>query len=473
MAIGGKVTLLADNQVAAFTATSEVTNFEATNLTDGNGTTIWKPTGFTDQTLTYDKGVLLLSSFATSAFDAGATGIQGISYAANGTLWACDSTTDKIYNMSTTGTLASSFLTSVFDAAATSPTGVSYAPDGTLWVVDSASDKVYNVTVAGVLISSFAVATFDTLAVSLAGISYAENGTLWLIDDSTLKVYNVTVAGALISEFQIALTVPTDISYASDGTLWLSDTNTDKIYNMDTAGTILSSFDTSVYDATATITTGISSAPDGTLWVCDDNANKVYNVNEPLSFDSLFISGHNLNTVDASILWQYSDDGAAWTDINYLFPAIDDKAIGIRLSAMRSTRAVRVKLSTMTALPYVSILIITKQAQIDYANLHDPHRTKKIRKVNKTIHGQVSDITNYYEERILALTFDNEDMYEYKKVRDYFDGQGDDVVGVYWEPDLHKNDCWPMSLDSDEINSPFVVSGVLRNVTIQLRGVKE
>ena len=432
MSISGKVTLLADNQIPAFTPTSEATGFEATNLIDGNETTIYKPTGFTDQVLTYDQGSALISSFDTSVFDASSTITTGISYAPNGTLWVCDSTTNKIYNIETDGTLISSFANSVFDASSINVQGVSFAADGTLWVCDATTNKVYNIETDGTLISSFATSVFDGSA-----------------------------------------TVPTGISFAANGTLWVCDNSTDKVYNIETDGTLISSFANSVFDASSINVQGVSFAADGTLWVCDVATDKIYNIKVLLAFDSLFLSGHNLNTVGAEILWQYSDDGSAWNDINYPFVPTDNKSIGVRLSSMRTTRAVRVTLSNMTALPYISTLIITQKSEFEYANLYDPHRTKKNRNVNKTLHGQVSDITTYYDERILSLSFDNVTDAGYKVVKKYFDNNSADIVGVYWEPENHMNDIWPMTLDSDELNAPYVVSGVLRSVSIRLRGVKE
>jgi len=478
MSIGGKVTLLADNQVPVFTPTSEATGFEATHLTDGNETTIWKPTGFTTQTLTYDIGVPLISSFATSVFDVSATSPNGISYAPDGTLWIVDTATDKVYNITQTGTLISSFLTSIFDASATDTAGISYASDGTLWVCDVITNKIYNIELDGTLISSFATSVFDASAVAPKGITYALDGTLWICDVITNKIYNVELDGTLISSFATSVfdasaVAPNGVSYALDDTLWISDFFTDKIYNIETDGTLITSFATSVFDASAKQPAGISYAPDGTLWICDIVTDKIYNIKEMLAFDSLFLSGHNLNTVGAEILWQYSDNGSTWVDINYPFSPANDKSIGVRLDAMRTTRAVRVQLSSMTALPYIANLIITKQSEIDYAGLYDPHRTRIERTVNKTLHGQVSDVTEYYRERILTLTFATVNDPTYKKIKRYFDNHASDIIGVYWEPEFHQDDVWPMTLDSDELNAPFVVSGVTRSVTIQLRGVEE
>ena len=476
----GKVTLLADNQVPAWTATTEETGFEASHLTDGNEITIWKPTTFASaQTMTYDQGTALISSFLTSVFDAGATSPSDISFAPDATLWVTDIASDKIYNIEQDGTWISEFPTSAFDVLSNTPTAISCAPDGTLWVNAVNQARIYNVKQDGTLISSFPTSAFDGDAVGVSGISLAPDGTLWVTDGATDKIYNIEQDGTLISSFLTSVfdagaTSPTGISHAPDGTLWVTDGASETIYNIETDGTLISSFATSVFDAGATTPTGISHAPDGTLWIVDTATDKIYNTKILLAFDSLFISGHNLNTVvDGFIKWQYSDNGITWIDIVERFNPIDNKSIGLRIPAMRTTRAVRFSVSDLNALPYIAIAIVTRKTEIDFADLYDPHRIKKNRNVNRTLHGQVSDITDYYSEHILDLKFSNSSDSVYQKVKKYFNDQPSDVIGAYWEPNFHPHELWPMSLDSDELNAPFVVSGTLRNISIRLKGVVE
>jgi len=214
-------------------------------------------------------------------------------------VWVCDDATDKIYNIKTDGTLVSSFATSVFDASATSPQGISYSPDGTLWIcnIDVIGSKIYNIETDGTLISSF-IASIDPY-----DISYALDGTLWVTDNVTNKIHNLETNGTLISEFATSIfdasaTAPTGISFALDGTLWVCDAATDKIYNIETDGTLISSFLTSVFDASATGLQGISYSPDGTLWVCDAATDKIYNIET----DGILISSFATSVFDASAI---------------------------------------------------------------------------------------------------------------------------------------------------------------------------
>ena len=53
--------------------------------------------------------------------------MHGISYDLDVSLWICDNVTNKIYNVQTDGTLISSFATSTYDAGALTPRGISAA----------------------------------------------------------------------------------------------------------------------------------------------------------------------------------------------------------------------------------------------------------------------------------------------------------------------------------------------------------
>jgi sugar lactone lactonase YvrE len=234
------------------------------------GVSYWVCDTNTDKIYNIQDDGTLISSFATSVFDASAIATTGIAYAANGTFWVCDRATLKIYNIEQDGTFISSFLTSVFDVAATNPRGLSYAPDGTLWVIDTNSDKIYNIEQDGTLISSFATSTYDAAAVTPLDINIASDGTLWVTDDTTNKIYNITTTGTWISEFSTttydgSASRPSGISSASDGTLWVTDDITNKIYNITTTGTWISEFATSTYDGSATNPSSIGIGITGTI----------------------------------------------------------------------------------------------------------------------------------------------------------------------------------------------------------------
>jgi streptogramin lyase len=233
------------------------------------------------------------------------------------TVWVIDFATDKVYEIKTDGTLVSSFATSVFDASATTTTSISYAPDGTLWITDQNTDKIYNVSTTGTLISSFATSVFDASSVTPTGISYALDGTLWITDSNTQKAYNVSTTGTLISSFSIS--GPDDISYASDGTLWILDSLLNKIYNVSTTGTLISSFDISVFGAAPNSVHALSYASDNTLWTISSSATTVYNLSTKggiiSSFsESIFDVAATLSHGISSNVFKYPVSGIIVTD---------------------------------------------------------------------------------------------------------------------------------------------------------------
>lgn len=294
----------------------------------------------------------LISSFATSLFDASATSPQDITVSTNGTLWVIDSATKKVYNIETTGTLKSSFATSVFDGSATSPTGISYANDNTLWITDANTDKVYNVSTSGTAISNFATSVFDpgdTLWVAdnfnklihnlqtdstpidtiditdygggnIGGVSEAFDGTLWVTDNFTDTIYNIQIDGTFISSFVVSVfdsdvLAPQGLSEASDGTLWIGVTtsgaasNPDKIYNTRKNGTALSFFLTTTYDSNAGAPLGISEAFDGTLWVTDLATKKIFNIQKDGTLISFFAtSTYDVSATQPTGISEASDD---------------------------------------------------------------------------------------------------------------------------------------------------------------------
>jgi sugar lactone lactonase YvrE len=506
-----KATSSADQTLTYDQGTAKISEF-ATSVFDAGATnprgvtyspndTLWIVDSNTNKIYNIETDGTLISSFATSVFDAGATFTTGIDIAPNGTLWVCDiAVTDEVYNIKTDGSFASSGIITAFSdysgtvagtvkvtssAAHGLTTGDRRSIKGTTnyngsYIITTLDTVTYYIThswdgddATGTWESSFPTSVFGASANGPRGIAIALNSTIWTCDTNTNKIYNVEMNGALISEFDVTgfASGPSDISYSLDNTLWFCDSS--NIYNVKTDGELISSFPTSVFDASATTTSGISRSPDGTLWVCDSNTDKIYNSKILLAFDSLFITGHNLNSINSLVKWQYSDDGAAWITMEYEFTPVDDKSIGIRLASTRTTRAVRIVLSSMTAAAQISIAIVTRKQEIDFADLYDPHRVRRDRRVNRTLNGQTSDVTDYFQEHILEFKFSTINESVYQIVKDYFDDNPNDVIGVYWEPDFHPHQLWAMELDQDEFNAPYIVTGIKRDVSVRLRGLVE
>jgi hypothetical protein len=221
---------------------------------------IWTSCIQNDKIYNIEADGTLITSFATSVYDASATAPTGIAYNdLDGTLWVCDSTTDKIYNIEIDGTWISEFAVSAFDAAATLTSGISVGPDGTLWISDGGQSKIYNVETDGTLISSFTAA-------QAGGVTYASDDSLWYCDPVGKRIYNIELNGTAISDFAATEYEPTSptprsVSTDPDGNLWISDTGSDKIYNVETDGTLISSFAASVFESSFPNIYGISFTP--------------------------------------------------------------------------------------------------------------------------------------------------------------------------------------------------------------------
>ena len=475
MAIWAKIKVFYANLLANLVATTTAAGFDVANLLDWREGSFWKAANSATQYIT---NTLLVSSFATSVFDASATAPQGISYASDGTLWICDGATDRIYNVQTDGTLISSFSTAFFDASATAPRGVSYASNGTLWICDLDTDKIYNVKTTGLLISSFSTSVFDASATAPTGISYAPNGTLWICDEATDKIYNIQTDGTLISSFSTSIfdasaIAPAGISYAPNGTLWICDGVTDKIYNIQTDGTLISSFPTSVFDVSATAPTGISYAPNGTLWICDSPTDNIYNI--PLTFNSdyLFVSGHNLNSIGALATLQYSSDNFS-ADINdaMTYSPINDKTFAVEFTTA-SARYWRLKLSGMSAAPQIAICVWGEKIELDYASSSfDPYAERVTADIKKTLGGVIAGIHEKFSEREMSLRFDDADSTLYYKIKALWDTQGLMNFGVAWETANNPEDVYLMR-QPKRFKNPLVRGGIYRKITLNLTGRKE
>lgn len=147
----------------------------------------------------------------------------------------------------TAGGLISSFATSVFDAAAISPTDIEVAADGDLYVTDSGTSKVYDIQTDGTLNASFLVTDIDASATTPTGVAEDSNGDLLITESNTNKIFKTTSAGAIISfigqeidtlvydskyaDVTTEVTTSKSIAFSADGTkLYASDDNTDAVY---------------------------------------------------------------------------------------------------------------------------------------------------------------------------------------------------------------------------------------------------
>lgn len=261
---------------------------------------------------------ILISSFATSVFDAAATNTAGIAHDPDGSLWVTDSVSDKVYNIQKDGTVISSFANSVFDATASNVRDIAVDPDGTLWVVDANKDTIYHIQRDGTLIDSFLTSIFG--AYTVQGLACGYDGTLWASDSTADKVFNIQKDGTLIdsfanSVFDATAAVLAGIDCDPDGSLWVCDASNTKTYHIEADGTLISSFPTSKFTPATTYLEGIARDPDGSLWIACPFSDTIYNVKDYAtvqSVDRLLIpAGHNLEGVLVTVESSETDSGYA------------------------------------------------------------------------------------------------------------------------------------------------------------------
>jgi sugar lactone lactonase YvrE len=468
-----KVKVYYKHALSGLVASATAGGYEVDNLLIFLEGSLWKGVGTGDHTITFDAGVgksiganyigianhnlagatfmlqysndnfsgdindawdYSINEFATSVFDASATSTFGIGFDLNGTLWICDANTDKIYNVATDGTWISEFPTSAFDASAVSPQGISFAPNGTLWICDSNQDKVYNVKTDGTWISEFATSDFSSFGPG--GVGIAPDGTLWICDSISDDIYNVTTDGALIgsfptSAFDASAIVTNGITVAHDGTLWLCDSATDEIYNVTTDGTLITSFATSIYGAGSTSPQGIGFAQDGTLWICDSNTNKVYNASIPIP--------------------------------------IDNKPL-LKEFDLISSRYWRIKLSNLSAVPFMAIAYWGLSSVWDYPVLFDPNNETDTADVNISKTGHLLGINARFVERKIRLKFSRVDDGGalWLAIKSWWDNHGLSLLFIAWEIDNHFSDIFFVYPDP-KFEAPFITAN-RREVSLTFKG---
>src|SRR3990172_5344111 len=128
--------------------------------------------------------------------------------------------------------------------------------------------------------------------------------------------------------------------------------------------------------------------------------------------DYLAILGHNLNTIGATIVLQYSTDNFA-ADINDVFTAFAPSAGTVILKEFTAVtkRYWRLKITgTLSAAPYMTLCVSGSKIELDYATASfDPYQQEVKATTNITQGGYVAGIHTQYTERKLDLKFNDAD----------------------------------------------------------------
>ena len=181
-------------------------------------------------------------------------------------------------------------------------------------------------------------------------------------------------------------------------------------------------------------------------------------------------SGHNLS--GATVTVKKSSDAISYVDVVAGFVVSDNKSLAKFFTEI-TTRAVKVIISGASVAPYITALHIGSKTELGKASLYDPYRRKRKSEINYTEGGRVAGSLINYTERDLQPKFESANDALYTKIDTWWETQGLKLFFMLWEPTNHPTDDFPVIADGDNFNAPFVVSGVLRDISLDLRGLKE
>ncbi|MBI5599651.1 MAG: hypothetical protein HY890_07945, partial [Deltaproteobacteria bacterium] len=191
--------------------------------------------------------------------------------------------------------------------------------------------------------------------------------------------------------------------------------------------------------------------------------------------DFLAIIGHNLNTIGATIVLQYSIDNFA-SDINDAFTGFapsSDNALLKEFTSPAAKRYWRLKITgTLSAAPYLTLCVWGNKTELDYASASfDPYEQEIKAVVGMSQGGYVAGIHTQYTERSLDLKFEDADSTLYNKVKAWWDVQGLKNFFVAWDTANNPGDIFLMRPDP-KFSNPFKLGGAYRDITISLKGRK-
>src|SRR3972149_8429742 len=191
--------------------------------------------------------------------------------------------------------------------------------------------------------------------------------------------------------------------------------------------------------------------------------------------DYLVILGHNLSTIGATIVLQYSTDNFA-ADINDVFTAFAPTADTVILKEFTAVakRYWRLKITgKLSAAPYMAICVWGLKTELDYATApFDPYHQEVKANTGLSNGGYVTGIHTQYTERKLDLRFNDADATLYGKIKSWWDAHGLKNLFIAWEVTNNPNDVYLMRPD-EKFSNPFTSNSAFRDISLSFTGRKE
>lgn len=213
------------------------------------------------------------------------------------------------------------------------------------------------------------------------------------------------------------------------------------------------------------------------IWKAADTlpANIVYDAGAAnlKTADYLAITGHNLFSTGALLSLQYSSDGIIFLNAFAPFVPTSDGVMLKEFTSPGLFRYWRVRLSGMTAAPFMAICVWGSSTELDYATASfDPYSQEANAIISLSQGGYVAGIHTQYIERSMSLKFDDADAALYQKVKQWWETSGVRNFFVAWETANNANDVFLMRPDP-RFNNPIKDGGGRRDISIALKGRKE
>src|SRR3972149_1519781 len=134
--------------------------------------------------------------------------------------------------------------------------------------------------------------------------------------------------------------------------------------------------------------------------------------NPARSADYLAILGHNLGSINASVVLQYSTDNFTADVVDAFAPeAVLSDTVFLKGFAMTpAVRYWRLKITGHSGAPFMGICIWGEATELDYATApFDPHAEEVRATVNTSQGGYMTGVHAKHSERGFALTFNDAD----------------------------------------------------------------
>ena len=158
-------------------------------------------------------------------------------------------------------------------------------------------------------------------------------------------------------------------------------------------------------------------------------------VDNTIDFDYLAIgAGHNLNTIGATVTWQYGDNALSYSNVIAPFVPTDDKSFVMKAGSTQTYRAIKVKITGASAAANVTAMLCGELTVLGFARLYDPHRRKRKQIINITEGGRLAGAAIKSLMREVDLKFKQVDDTLYTKIDDLWQDNGLKMFFVSWEP---------------------------------------